>query len=282
MKVAYLGPEGTFSEEAAIQYFNEDEVEYFMYDTIPDVIEAVGEYRVDKAIVPLENTIEGTINMTIDSLISFDKLLIEGEYTLPVSLHLLANKDTYLSEIKEVWSISPILTQCRKYIKKRSVKSLQYDSSASAATTLKNSERTDVAAIGSRSLANILSLNIIDWNIQDNLDNETRFIIISNNIITEIDSMKTMFVITPGKDQSGVLSSILNVFTALAINLSWIESRPTARKLGVYRFFLEANSNCSTMTIERAVTILETLGHEVRIIGRYNAFESKSMKSHDI
>lgn len=73
--------------------------------------------------------------------------------------------------------------------------------------------------------------------------------------------MKTMFVITPGQDQPGVLSSILNVFTALTINLSWIESRPTARELGVYRFFLEANNNCSRVTIERTVTILETLRH---------------------
>lgn len=276
MKVAYLGPEGTFSEEAATQYFNEDEVSFVMFDTIPDVIEAVGEYKVDIAIVPLENTIEGTINMTIDSLISFDNLLIVGEYTLPVSLHLLANEETNLSEINQVWSISPILTQCRKYIKKHSIKCLQYDSSASAAAALKNSERTDVAAIGSRSLADLLKLNIIDSNIQDNLDNQTRFIIISNSTITETDLNKTMFVITPGQEQPGVLSSILNVFSALSINLSWIESRPTAKKLGVYRFFLEANNNCSTITIEKAVTVLEAFGHEVRILGRYSASESLS------
>ncbi|GGH27262.1 prephenate dehydratase [Paenibacillus segetis] len=278
MKVAYLGPEGTFSEEAAIQYFNKDQVEFCMYDSIPDVIEAVGEFRVDTAIVPLENTIEGTINMTIDSLISFHKLQIIGEYTLAVSLHLLANKDTILSEVKEVWSISPILTQCRKYIRNRSIKSLQYDSSSSAATALENSGRTDVAAIGSRTLANLLNLNIIDQNIQDNMDNQTRFIIVSNHEMPEIDYKKTMFVITPGQDQPGVLSSMLNIFTALEINLSWIESRPTARKFGVYRFFLEANNNCSKGTIEKAVTILETLGHEVRIIGRYNVLENNYNK----
>lgn len=272
MKIAYLGPEGTFSEEAARQYFHEEDVEYTMFETIPDVIEAVGEFKVDKAIVPLENTIEGTINMTIDSMISFDELLIEGEYTLPVSLHLMGNNNTEVSTIKEVWSISPILTQCRKYIRNRSIKSLQYDSSASAAAALKKSARNDVAAIGSMSLANLLNLNIIDWNIQDNLDNQTRFIIISNHSIPEAELAKTMFVITPGQDHPGVLSSILNVFTALSINLSWIESRPTTRKLGVYRFFLEANNYCSTMTIQKAVTILETLGHEVRILGRYSAF----------
>lgn len=232
MKIAYLGPEGTFSEEAARQYFHEEDVEYTMFETIPDVIEAVGEFKVDKAIVPLENTIEGTINM--------------------------------------------LLTQCRKYIRNRSIKSLQYDSSASAATALKKSARNDVAAIGSMSLANLLNLNIIDWNIQDNLDNHTRFIIISNHTISEAELAKTMFVITPGQDHSGVLSSILNVFTALSINLSWIESRPTTWKLGVYRFFLEANNSCSTMTIQKAVTILETLGHEVRILGRYSAFKVNS------
>lgn len=272
MRVAYLGPEGTFSEEAAKQYFKDDEVDYDMYDTIPDVIEAVGESRVDKAIVPLENTIEGTINMTIDSLISFDNLRIEGEFTLPVSLHLLANKDTKFLDIKEVWSISPILTQCRKYIRKHHIKSLQYDSSASAASSLKSSRRIDVAAIGSSSLANLLSLNILERNIQDNQDNQTRFIIISNSVIDGTNCQKTLFVITPGQDQPGVLSSILNVFTALAINLSWIESRPTARKLGVYRFFLEATNYCSIQTMEKAVTILETLGHEVRILGRYNSY----------
>lgn len=270
MKVAYLGPKGTFSEEAATQYFNQAEVGLSMYDTIPDVIEAVGDCRVDKAIVPLENTIEGTINMTIDSLLSYDSLSIEGELKLPVSLHLLGNKGAGLSDIKEVWSISPILTQCRKYIRRHKIKSLQHDSSAAAATLLKNSGRMDVAAIGSNSLADILDLHIMEWNIQDNPDNETRFIIISNMEQRSREVNKTMFVITPGQEFAGVLSSILNVFSALEINLSWIESRPTAKKLGSYRFFLEANWNCSEETINKAVTILETLGHEVRIIGRWS------------
>ncbi|MNZ45139.1 P-protein [compost metagenome] len=270
MKVAYLGPKGTFSEEAAKRYFNHDEVEFFMYDTIPDVIDAVGEGRVEKAIVPLENTIEGTINMTIDTLVSCEGLMIEGEFTLPVALHLLANKECKLSSVHEVWSISPILTQCRKYIRQRSVKSLQFDSSASAAQTLKSSGRLDVAAIGSESLTSLLDLDIIDRNIQDNPNNQTRFIIISEHMNTDGDFKKTMFVITPDQEQPGVLSAILNVFTALNINLSWIESRPTAHQLGCYRFFLEANNNCSEMTIHKAKTILETLGHHVRILGRYN------------
>lgn len=271
MKVGYLGPKGTFSEEAAKLYFTQSNVEFNMFDTIPDVIEAVGEGKVDKAIVPLENTIEGTINMTIDTLLSNDQLVIEGEFTLPVALHLLANKQSSLSMVQEVWSISPILTQCRKYIRQRSVKGLQFDSSATAAQTLKSSGRQDVAAIGSRALAELLDLDIMDWDIQDNTNNQTRFIIVGEHANTGGDYKKTMFVITPDQEQPGVLSAILNVFTALAINLSWIESRPTASRLGSYRFFLEANNHCSEATIDKAVAIVETLGHQVRVMGRYNA-----------
>lgn len=273
MKIAYLGPSGTFSEEAAQRYFNTSDNVFYMFDSIPDVIEAVGESRVDQAIVPLENTIEGTINMTIDTLISFDNLFIEGEFILPVSLHLLANEIRSPGDINEVWSISPILTQCRKYIRQHQLKSQPYDSSASAATALQSSGRNDVAAIGSQLLASILNLHIVDYDIQDNPDNQTRFIIVSKGLSTEKDRAKTMFVITPGQDQPGILSTILNVFTALSINLSWIESRPTAKKLGVYRFFLEANNHCSELLAQKAVTILETLGHEVRVIGRYNVVE---------
>ncbi|MNI07279.1 Prephenate dehydratase [compost metagenome] len=110
----------------------------------------------------------------------------------------------------------------------------------------------------------------MDRNIQDHPNNQTRFIIISEHMNTDGDFKKTMFVITPDQEQPGVLSSILNVFSALSINLSWIESRPTAHQLGSYRFFLEANNDCNEKTINKAKTILETLGHHVRILGRYN------------
>lgn len=273
MKIAYLGPSGTFSEEAAKRYFNTGDHEFCMFDSIPDVIDAVGESRADQAIVPLENTIEGTINMTIDTLTSCNNLFIEAEFILPVSLHLLSNDRQSPEDISEVWSISPILTQCRKYIRQHKLKSLPYDSSAAAATALQSSGRENVAAIGSQLLADILNLHIIDRDIQDNPDNQTRFIIISNRMPIGENYAKTMFVITPGEDQPGILSTILNVFTALSINLSWIESRPTAKKLGVYRFFLEANNYCNELLIQKAVTILETLGHEVRVMGRYNVVE---------
>lgn len=270
MKIAYLGPNGTFSEEAAFQYFQGQDVEFYRYDSIPDVVDAAGEQKVDKAIVPLENTIEGTINMTIDSLMNFENLSIEGEFILPVSLHLLSNGEARASDISEVWSISPILTQCRKFIRERKLKGVPFDSSASAASALKESGRLDAAAIGSSSLAELLDLTMVEQNIQDHSNNHTRFVVISSLPSQELDSAKTMYVVTPGVEQPGVLSSILNVFSALSINLSWIESRPTATKLGTYLFFLESNNACNEQIVNKAVMILETLGHKVRILGRYS------------
>lgn len=274
MKAACLGPKGTFSEEAALRYYHGMDIEVELYETIPDVIEAIGERKVDQAIVPLENTIEGTIKWTIDSLLQYDQLSIISEYILPVSLHLMTNQIINPSDVREVWSISPILTQCRNYIRSHQMKNVPYDSSASAAHALKISGRMDIAAIGSNGLAKLLGLNVIDSNIQDNMDNETRFIVLRNHMNTESRLQHTMFVVTPDQDQPGVLSNILNIFSALSINLSWIESRPTTRKLGRYRFFLESTHYCNKEQVDKAIIILQTLGCEVRILGRYNTIST--------
>ncbi|WP_314586050.1 prephenate dehydratase [Paenibacillus terrigena] len=274
MKVAYLGPQGTFSEEAANRYFGGENAQFVRCDSIPEVIEAVGEHRVDKGIAPLENMMEGTINMTIDSLLSYKDVHIEGEYLLPVSLHLLVNEYTERSSIQEVWSIPPIFTQSRQYIRNLGAKCVNYDSSASAALQVKRSGRKDVAAIGPALLADLHGLQILESNIEDHPDNETRFIVVSREEITGLQRKKTMFVITPNDEYPGVLSAILNILSALSINLSWIESRPTARKLGTYRFILESDSDCSFKTLNKAITILTTLGHEIRALGRYDSRQS--------
>jgi len=271
MKVAYLGPQGTFSEEAAFRYFEGDNVQFVRCESIPEVIEAVGEHRVDKGIAPLENMMEGTINMTIDSLLSYKNVHIEGEYLLPVSLHLLTNENTERSTIQEVWSIPPIFTQSRQSIRTLGARCVNFDSSASAASQVKRSGRTDVAAIGPAMLAELYDLQILASNIEDHPDNETRFIVMTREQVTDERRKKTMFVITPNKEHPGVLSAILNVFSALSINLSWIESRPTARKLGTYRFILESDNDCSVETMGKAITILTTLGHDIRVLGRYDS-----------
>lgn len=271
MRVAYLGPQGSFSEEAAFQYFSTENVEWYMCDTILEVLEAVAELKADKGFVPIENSIEGTINMTMDGLLT-NNLFIVAEVIFPVSLHLLVTEGTLLNDIKEIWSIPPALAQCKEYIRASKVKTRQFDSTSSAAQAVKKQGRRDVAAIASEAASKIFDLHIAKRGIQDNRENHTRFMVVSNRNEDDFkqNNNKTMMLITPCEDRSGVLSSILNVFTALSINLTWIESRPTKKKLGTYRFFIEATIGLNDPQTSKVITIFKAFGHEVHVLGSYN------------
>ncbi|MBW8348882.1 prephenate dehydratase [Bacillus sp. IITD106] len=269
MKVAYLGPKGTFSEEAALRYFSNSASETKMYSTIFDVLEAVDEGEVDKGIVPIENAIEGTITMTTDALINHN-VWIEGEAVLPVRLHLLTVKGARLEDIKEIWSIPPALAQCRIFTKEIRAETKHFGSTSGAAEALCQSGRLDAGAVASEFAADIFGLDIAKRDIHDNDCNSTRFLVLSktpNGNIHETD--KSMLLITPTEDRPGLLAIILNVFSSLNINLSWIESRPTKKKLGTYRFFIEAALGVHDANLKKAVTILEAYGHEVRVLGSY-------------
>ncbi|WP_141434519.1 prephenate dehydratase [Bacillus sp. 03113] len=272
MKVAYLGPRGSFSEEAATNYFLYENIEHCVCDSLLEVLEAVSEGQAEKGIVPIENSIEGTINVIADGLLQY-KLHIEGDLIFPVSLHLLTVRGGDLDNIQEVWSILPALAQCRQYIKKIGVRSKQFDSTSLAAETLQLQQRQDVAAIASESAARVFDLKIAKRNIQDNLENHTRFIVVNNDNHIITDPHKTMLVVTPCDDYPGLLTNILNAFSSLSINLSWIESRPTKKKLGNYHFFLEAEAGISDPRIEKALAILHIYGHEVRVLGSYNTIK---------
>ncbi|RHW42031.1 prephenate dehydratase [Neobacillus notoginsengisoli] len=272
MKVAYLGPHGSFSEEAAFKTFKNGEADWQLCDSILEVLEAVGDRKVEKGIVPIENSIEGTINITADGLLA-NNLFIEEEVVFPVSLKLLVNEGAKVSEIREVWSISPALAQCKDYIRKAAVKTKEFDSTSSAARALKEQGRLDAGAIASSAAARLFDLQIANNSVQDNGENHTRFIVVgkrSAEFLPFHKRDKIMLLIAPALDQSGVLSSILNVFSALSINLTWIESRPTKKRLGTYHFFLEAETGQDAERTSKALKILRAFGHEVQVLGSYN------------
>lgn len=155
------------------------------------------------------------------------------------------------------------------------MKSLQFDSSASAASYLQKQNKKEAGVIGSEYLADLFDLQVVEREIQDNKLNQTKFVVIGRNEGIGNSRDKVMFVITPNNEYIGILSSILNVFSALSINLSWIESQPTTIRLGTYRFFIEVNSGCDEENINKAITILQTLGHKIRILGRYKCEQTK-------
>ncbi|UIR30722.1 prephenate dehydratase [Priestia flexa] len=269
MKVAYLGPQGTFSEEAAFRYFSPNKVEWLMCDSILDVLDAIKELKVDKGLVPIENSIEGTINMTADGLLT-DDFFIEEEIILPVSLNLLTMKGVKTNQVEEVWSIPPALAQCRDYIRELKATSKHFNSTSSATRALRDKARKNVGAIGSEWSARMFNLQVTERNIQDHHENCTRFVLVRNSRSAIVNAAKTLLVVTPNDERPGILAIILNVFSSLSINLTWIDSRPTKRKLGTYRFFIEAEMSLYKKNIHKAIAILEAYGHKVSILGNYN------------
>ncbi|RST74229.1 prephenate dehydratase [Siminovitchia acidinfaciens] len=269
MKVAYLGPKGTFSEEAALRFFPPNGTELMMCDGIVDVLEAVAEQEADKGIVPIENAIEGTITMTTDGLINYD-VWIEGEAILPIALHLLTVEGADIDDIEEIWSIGPALAQCRDFTRKLQAKTKHFSSTANAAESLVKANNKGAGAIASELAAKTFGLEIAKRNIQDFEGNSTRFLIVTNKKPEVPETSKSMLLITPGEDRPGLLAIILNVFSSLDINLSWIESRPTKKKLGTYRFFIEAQMGVQEVSMQKAITILRTYGHDVRVLGSFD------------
>lgn len=269
MKVGYLGPKGTFSEEAAYSYFTEIETEMLPFPTIYDVLDEVEAGTIDKAIVPIENTIEGSIVFTVDRLADSPDLFVQGEVTLMISQHLLVNEQTKLENIREVWSVSPAIAQCRKFIKKLQAGVKLYESTANAALEVKKSGRTDVGAIASKWAAEQHKLQILASDIQDSDSNQTRFIIVTKGENPPEHPQKTMLQIIPGEEHQGVLANILQVFSAFGLNLIWIESRPTKLRLGTYQFYLDIEAGMDDERIVKSLSILKTMGHHTRILGSY-------------
>ncbi len=268
MKIGHLGPRGTFSEEAAVLYF-EGEMQRIAYATVPEVIEDVSIGALDAGIIPLENTIEGSINFTLDSLSDYENVHMVGEYILKVSLQLLGIPGATLSSIQEVWSISPAMAQCFHFIRQIGASRQFCESTATAARLVKEANDTTKAAVASAFAAKEFGLTILAKDIQDVAMNHTRFAVISKEPNYDVMANKTMLLIAPSKEQAGMLANILQVFATLDLNLVWIESRPTKTRLGTYQFYMEVMVGHRDERLKKAIAILEILGNPVRVIGSY-------------
>lgn len=276
VKIGYLGPAGTFSEEAACQYASHVDAELLPCQTILDVLDELEAGAIDKGVVPIENTIEGSINLTVDRLAQSDELFVQGEIILSVSQCLLGIHGTRLNDVREVWSIAPAIAQCRNLIKKIGATVKNFDSTASAALEVKKSGRSDVGALASAWAAKRVGLQILADNVQDTVANHTRFVIVTKGQEVLASPEKTMLLIAPCQEHMGVLANILNIFSGLDLNLTWIESRPTKTRLGEYQFYLDVEAGITDERMSKALSILEILGHNVRTLGSYRAMTQKS------
>ena len=269
-RVGYLGPKGTFTEEASRKHFSDQEVEWQTYSSIFDVLNAVAEGEVDNGVVPIENSIEGSVNMTVDGLVQYPELFVEAEIVLPITQNLLTiDNAVTLEDIREIWSHPQALAQCSNFIQSLGVKIKPWDSTAAAAMELAKTKRRDVAAIGTSLASTMFSLYMLQPNLQDYTENHTRFVVFRRGAVDVPAANKTMLHIVMEEDHAGALVHVLNLFAAVNLNLSRIESRPTRKKLGTYQFFIDVEEGAGDENVQKVIQIIGTVGHQVRVLGSY-------------
>ena len=276
MKIGILGPAGTFSEDAAELWLKgrNEKVEMKYYETIFDVSESLLRKEVDYGIVPIENSLEGSVGETLDVLSgeNSEEIQIVGEVLVPINICLLA-QTFKKSLIKTVVSHPHALAQCKPFIRERfrGVEVKSVDSTASAAKLASQSE--EIAALASKAAAQKYGLNILEENVQD-YDSVTRFIVLSSSASgiktapTPTGRDKTSVLIYL-KDYPGALYDVLGEFVQRGINLTKIESRPSKRALGDYMFHIDCEGHIEEEKVKRALEAIARKVAMLKILGAY-------------
>ncbi|TRM12822.1 prephenate dehydratase [Lentibacillus cibarius] len=278
VQIGYLGPRGTFTKLAVDTAFNGENKQSF--DTIPECIDAVSDRSIDIGVVPLENAIEGTVQLTVDYLVHQVRLPIVAEIVVPIQQHLLVGPDFSgdLSSIGDVYSHSHAIAQCHQFLHNEMPDAnLHFTSSTGKAAEMISESGGDVAAIGNKLAASEYGLTIHRDNIHDYSNNHTRFVVLASdkqqiNITHEVQTEKTSLLITLPSDYAGALYQVLAAFAWRKMNLSKIESRPMKTGLGNYFFIVDVNEPYDDVLFPGVIAELEALGCKVTILGTYPVY----------
>jgi len=271
-KMAYLGPRGTFCEQAALRYLD-DSWEFIPYPSIEAVFSAVHLGEVDSGIVPIENSCEGSVNQTLDLLAYEYDLEISGEIVLPVKHNLLARPGTETKGISRILSHPQALAQCRKYLS-GNFQGLEFiDVTSTAEAARRVAESADSwAAVGTAEAARAYGLVILSPEIQDRTNNETRFITLSKENASKnrphLHLYKTSLLLYL-MNKPGALFQVLEQFYLRGINLTKIESRPAHTRIGDYLFFIDIEGHHLDSPVKSALEGLKTIAHDVQVLGSY-------------
>ncbi len=264
-RVAILGPRGTFSEEATIKFLGEAQL--VLVEDIADVFESLSRGRADFGIAPVENSLEGSVAATLELLLKGD-VKVYGEVILDIRHALLACHGVRLSDVKEVLSHPHALAQCRNFIREHRLKTRNFSSTAEAAMEIAEKKPMDKAAIASRAAGKMYGLKTLKEDIQDEGQNQTRFLVLAKDIPPPTGRDKTSIVIEL-KDKPGALHEALGVFAARRINLTRIESRPSRKALGDYIFHIDLEGHVEDDAVADALEELGEIASFVRILGSY-------------
>ncbi|HEY2420806.1 MAG TPA: prephenate dehydratase [Neobacillus sp.] len=278
MKVGFLGPKATFTELAVEKVFQGFDLVSFR--TIPECMDAVVEKKVDLAVVPVENALEGSVNITLDYLTHVVQIPIVGGITIPIKQHLMVhplNKEKW-QEVTKIYSHSHAIAQCHKFLHKN-FKNVPYESissTAAAAELVMKSPDINAAAIANELAAKEYGLTIVKRDIHDFDYNHTSFLILSEQNIDLPSMISSRFIttlmITLPSDHPGALHQVLSAFAWRKLNLSKIESRPMKTGIGNYFFIIDLEMKIDEVLIPGAIAELEALGCGVKLLGSYPSY----------
>jgi prephenate dehydratase len=273
-RVAFLGPAGTFSEDALGAAARGQEIDALPAPTVYDAIRAVAEGEVDRALVPFENSIEGSVRSSLDTL-AFEgfPVTIAGEHDHPITTSLIARSELPLDRIQLVLSHPQASAQCARFIREQLPEARVRAAPSTAEAVHEVSASTEPwAALGAASAARIYDCVVLREGVEDSPDNVTRFVWIApaGTRVTGDGPWRTTLVFSElGADHPGALVEALTEFSSRRVNLTRIESRPRRRGLGRYMFFLDLDGAADDDAVAAAIEALRGKAESVRILGTY-------------
>ncbi|HIM59966.1 MAG TPA: prephenate dehydratase [Dehalococcoidia bacterium] len=280
-KIAFLGPIGTYTDEAS--YLYAPSAERVPFASLGLVTSALEEGNVDEAVVPIENSLGGTVIEVVDFLIASEKSQIKGEFLLPIDHCLITRPGVKLSDIRVVVSKQEALTQCRQFLARelRFAEQVPATSTALAVVDLKEyDDRT--AAIGPRRAAELAGLPVLAHGIQDRKNNVTRFAVLASSSMPPSGSDKTTIAFDFDKpDAPGLVYGAMRPFADRGINLTKIESRPTGTGMGNYIFLLDLEGHIDEPHVQQAITELQGHTSTFKVLGAYPRAEGMSVRQLD-
>ncbi|MDQ1446258.1 MAG: prephenate dehydratase [Acidimicrobiaceae bacterium] len=274
-RVAFLGPPGTFTEEALLTQPDLAAADLVAMRTMPEVLDATERREVEFGFVALENSIDGTVNESLDGLIFENELLIQREVVIAVRLNLLVPPGTPLADVKRVVSFPKAIAQCRGFLARElpQVEEVAATSTAEAVRIVGEDRPAGTAAVGTALAATLYGLDVAVADIEDHPDNATRFVLVTGPgpIPSATGHDKTSIVCFQHADRPGSLHAILGQFSARNINLTKLESRPTKRRLGHYCFIIDLEGHIEDEVVADCLRDLHAQLADVKFLGSYPA-----------
>ncbi|MGN6587011.1 MAG: prephenate dehydratase [Solirubrobacterales bacterium] len=274
MKIAYLGPAGTFTEDALGEALADGGFEPLRTRAIPDAILAVERGEADRALVPIENSLEGSIRPTLDTLaLEAEGVTIVGEHDYRVRVHLIAREGVQIGDVEAVLSHPQPLAQCARFLRETLADvELRSVSSTAAAVRMVSESSRPWAALGARAAAELYGCELLAEGVEDQDDNVTRFVWIAPQGTEPSGEgpWKTSLVFSElGADHPGALVDALGEFSSRGINLTRIESRPLRQGLGQYMFFCDLEGRETDQVVAEALAGVRGKAGTMRILGSY-------------